>query len=103
LSIQRLSYALDGWGLIPGRASYLYVLISVQAHFGITQASVQLLPRALPAKRRRLDRDADSSSPSSPEIKTGGAVPSLLHTLNDIVLCASRGRLICQHVEVERL
>jgi hypothetical protein len=45
---------------------------------GLIKPPIQLVPGALPRGVKRPAREADSSPPSSAEVKKGGAMPPLL-------------------------
>jgi hypothetical protein len=50
------------------------------------RCSIQWVPGALFLEVKRPEREADYSSPSSAEIKNGGAMPPLPHAFYGVVL-----------------
>jgi hypothetical protein len=71
-------YGLHDRGSNPGTVSRLAL--------GATQLPVQWVPRAISTGIKRPRREVDHSHPSTAEVRNGGAIPSLLHILNGIVL-----------------
>jgi hypothetical protein len=74
-------YEMDGRGSIPGKTRDFTLLYSVQTGSGAHQASY---PMGTGVKRSK--READHSSPSSAEVKNGGAIPPSPMWLHGIVL-----------------
>jgi hypothetical protein len=70
-------YKLDDRSSIPG---------SYKRLFWGHPASNPISTAGLSPGVKALGRDADSSSPSSAEVKNGGAIPSFPHTFHGMVL-----------------
>jgi hypothetical protein len=71
-----MTYGLNGQVLIPGMGKTFF--FTPQRPDQLWGPPSLLFTRYLGAKR--LDREADHSSPSSPEVKTIGLITPLLHT-----------------------
>jgi hypothetical protein len=67
-------YGLDGRGSIPGRGNIFSLLHSVQ-----TGSRAHPTSYSMGTGGKRPEREADHSTPSSDEIKNGGAIPSFPH------------------------
>jgi hypothetical protein len=78
--LSQYSYGLDGRGsnLNSGKI-FLFSTASRQA-LGPNQPSIQWVPGSSSLGVKRQGREADHLSPSSDEIKNGGAIPPLPHT-----------------------
>jgi hypothetical protein len=72
---------MDGLGSIPGQGQEIFLFCAVYTPtLGPNQPPVQWGTGALSPGVKRPERETDYSSPSSAEIKSGGAVPPLSHT-----------------------
>jgi hypothetical protein len=67
-------YGLGSWHLIPDRGKiFLFFTVSRLA-LGPTQPPFKWVPGALSSGVKRQRHDADHSSPSSAEVRNGGAI-----------------------------
>jgi hypothetical protein len=70
---------MDGRGPIPGRCKIFFSFIPSRPALWPTQPSIRRVSGAVSPGVKQQEREADRSSPSSAEVKNGGALPSLLH------------------------
>jgi hypothetical protein len=72
-------YGLDGRGWIPARGKIFLFSTASELSLWPTQPRIKRVTRAVSPEIKRQWRVADHSTPSSAEVKTGGAIPPLLH------------------------
>jgi hypothetical protein len=78
--LSRYSDGLNGRDSIPGKCKVSTFYKSSIPVLGPIQPPIQWVPRAVSQGIKRPGCEDNHSPPSSTEIKTGGAIPSLLHT-----------------------
>jgi hypothetical protein len=73
-------YGLGGRSSIPYRGKIFMFSTASRPALGPTQPSIQWVSEAISTEVRRQEHETDGSFPSSAEVKTGGAIPSLPNT-----------------------
>jgi hypothetical protein len=73
-------FGLDCRGLITDRAKFFFLFYTAsRPALGTTLPPIQWVSGLLSLGVKRLGREVDRSSPSSVEVKNGGAIPPLPH------------------------
>jgi hypothetical protein len=80
-----MGYGLDSRGSIPGMGKIFLFSTASRLALGLTQPPIEWVPGVIFLGIKRVGREGDHS-PSSAEIKNGGAIPSLPIRLYGTVL-----------------